>query len=198
MHRLLAAIGLTLLLLLAACGGDDDDDAGDDGSDNGPTATESTDNGDGGAEDTDAPEETDAPEDTGNGGGSSTDFHACDVLTKEEISEVVGYEVIDGVDYLAVSPQATQCEWGPGVYIEVLTEGGPEFYEAVHFGQDVEPVDGVGDEAVWNDGLFEAIEDDNYVAVQLVGYGFAHPGSTEEEKIDVMAELARMALENIP
>jgi hypothetical protein len=191
------------MLLLAACGGGDDDDSANDAP-NDATATEATDNGDDGGdggdgdEETGGPEDTAAPEETDSGGGSGSDFHACDALTKEEISAVVGYEVIDGVDYLAVSPQATQCEYGPGVYVEILTEGGPEFYEAVHFGQDVEPVDGVGDEAVWNDGIFEAIEGDNYVAVQLIGFGFGNPGSTEQDEIDAAAELARMALENIP
>jgi len=200
--RLVGVLGLTLLLLLAACGGDDDDDAGDDGSGNGATATEATDGGDDGGDQTDAPEDTEDSGDDDDDGGDSG-FHACDLMTSEEVSAIVGAEVGEGRDYLATGPGATQCEWASEdsstvVYIEAMTEGGPDWYEAIHFPSgdpgDTEEVDGVGDEATWDTFLdsLDAIEGDKFVAVQPLLF------FSEADDKTVAIELAKLALERVP
>lgn len=209
MLKLWTVLALTFVLLLAACGGDDDDDSGDDGA-NGPTATEATDGGDNG-EETDAPEETDAgddgeetdaPEETGAGDddGGGSDFHACDVMTSEEVGAIVGAEMGEGRDYLATGPGATQCEWisadsANTVYVEVMTEGGPDWYEAIHFeAEDLEEIAGVGDEATWDTFLdsLDAIEGDKFVSVQPIFF------FREVDDKAVAIELAKLALERVP
>jgi hypothetical protein len=175
---LLAALSVLLLVLFAACGGDDDDDSGDDAGNATATAADATQEDDG-----DEPAEETEPADDGDDGGDNesdddgdggSGTHACELLTPEEVSAAVGFEVGEGRDYLAVS-SGTQCEWpftdGGVIYGEVLAEGGADFYEAVTFGSDAEELDGIGDEALFDSLGLQVVDGDRYVAIQNLGPG---------------------------
>jgi hypothetical protein len=155
---------LLLLFLLPACGGGDADTTG---SDNPTAASQTTVEDDGADQDPTAPS-----------GGAGDVGHTCDLITAAEVSAAVGFEVGEGGDYLATAPGATQCEWPGTVYAEVLTEGGRDWFESVHFGEPAfEEVDvpGLGDEALYSEGLglLDAVSGDIYVAVQIIGARFA-------------------------
>ena len=163
------------MLAFAACGGDDDD-SGDGGDSQEPTASAPADGDDGSAN---GEEPTDAPgDDEGNDGNGGQVEHACDLLTPEEVAAAVGVEVGEGRDYLATAQGATNCEWQSPeevtVYMEVLPSGGRDYFDAIHIADsdpafEEEPVDGLGDEAIYSDlGVLDVVDGDGFVSVQIV------------------------------
>lgn len=204
MLKFLSALIAVLMLLAVACGGGDDDDSSDADSDE-PTA-EATDNSDGGddAEDDDA-EETDAPddsddEDEGDDDAVSGD-HACTYITPAELSEILGEEFGEGRDYLATANGATACTWesdaGAAVFVEVLHDGGPDYYDAVHIegfdsGFEETEVDGIGDKAIYSDiGVLDVVDGDKYISVQPVLF------FSDLDELDVSQEIAAIVLANL-
>lgn len=187
-HVKFFAVGLAVLVLLAlvACGGDDDE-SGNDGDGQEPTASAPADgdgnSGDDGEAPTEAPDDDeptgtpgDNDDDENDGSGGQGD-HTCNLLTPEEVSSAVGVEVGEGRDYLATAPGATNCEWqsteeSVTVYAEVLTEGGRDYFDAVHLPDpafEEEPVEGIGDEAIYSDlGVLDVVDGDTFVSVQMV------------------------------
>lgn len=177
MQKFLGALLLALALVAGACGGDDSDGPGDDGANNGGTVTES-------------------PAAGRDGRSSASDFHACDLFTADEISEIFGDQAGEGEDYLAVAADATACSWN-FVFIEVLLEDGPDWYDAVHLADDdsdVEEVGGLGDTAAWDTFLrtLDVVDGDRYLSVQpIVGF-------LDLDAREVAIELAEIALERLP
>jgi hypothetical protein len=199
LFRLFSIFSLAFVVLLAACGGDDDDSDGGDGA--GVTVTSD------GDDDGDEPEPTDEGSDGGDGdddgSGGSEDFQACSLFTVEEISEITGIEMEDGVEGSATVPDGTQCTWEPAdgttaVYVEVVLEDGASWFETLHSVDGEEgfaeatAVPGIGDEAVWDDGVsvLDVVEDDQFVSVQAVLF--------TETELEVAQEIATLALERLP
>lgn len=192
MSRVGLFVGLALVLVVAGCGGDDDSDGG--GGNGGSDAAQATNtpSGNSGGE---TPEATA----TDSEGGNDADFHACSLFTGAEMSEAIGAQVADGRDYLATAAKATNCVWEGDVviYIEVLLEDGPSWYDAIHIvdaEDDVEEVEGLGDEALWNEflGTLDVIEGDRFISIQpLVGF-------SELDSKEVALELAPLTLERLP
>jgi hypothetical protein len=210
--KFLTALGLTLLLLLAACGGDDDDDAGDDAP-NDATATESTDDAGDGDEATDAPDDRGDDDDSGNdeggdddnGGddddGGSADALACELLTPGELATVVDETWGEGDD-TGTTPEASKCTWEnelgtSAIYLEGQTEGGEAWWDIIHDPNDNfdegESVDGLGDKALWQDGLsvLDVLDGDKYISIQVVVF------SQEIDDLAAATELAEMVLARI-
>lgn len=198
MLKLLAFLALSLLLLLAACGGDDDGTSGVD--DDGGATTTQISNGDG--DDDAQPSETENLDgDDDDDRGAPSDFHACDLFTGAEMSDLVGTQMNDGRDYLATADGATNCLWEGDiqVFVEVLLEGGQDWYDAVHFPGandpgDTEDVEGIGDVAIWDSflGTLDTVDDDRFVAVQAI------TSFTDYDDKEVATEVAQAALARLP
>lgn len=203
MLKLLGAFGLTLLLFLAACGGGDDgDDGSTDDAAGEPTATATT-GGDDGGDETQEPEDTEDAGGDATGDGGDSNFHACSLFTAAEVGAVLDAEVSEGRDYLATAPGATQCTWettdgSSAVFIEVLLDGGQDWFDAVHIEgdqlADIEELDGLGDVAVYDKFLntVDVVDDDRFVSVQPVLF------FSDLDDKTVGVELAEMTLERLP
>ncbi|HUF54246.1 MAG TPA: hypothetical protein VMR52_10795 [Dehalococcoidia bacterium] len=156
--RILALSLAALALLLAACGGDDDDD-GDAPAGTAPAAVEVTADDDG--------------DDPTNDNGDVIS-EACTLLTTDEISSALGGNVGEGAPGLPINPAASACQWTStdstvSLFIEVLSEGGRDWFENVQPGRETEPVEGIGDEATFDTiGVLEVIQGDVMVTVQPI------------------------------
>ena len=157
------ALGVGLVLLISACGGGDEPGNESEGQ---PASTPSQTQGAAGS---DAP----TPPTTGNEGSSAAgDVEACSLLTPEEIGEAYGTEIGPGESQRPTNQDASACMW-PGLYLEVLTEGGPDWYETVNFGQNRQPVEGLGDEASMSSpGVLDVVEGDSYISLQVISGPF--------------------------
>jgi hypothetical protein len=173
------------MLAFAACGGGDDDD--DDNGGNGEPTAEATedsdsgddegdDDGDGGEDDEETDEPTeDAGDDDGgddDDGGSDATTAACELLTADEVEDVLGASVgePEPVEY---DETFYGCSWSTegfdSVDISVLEgEGGESLFDFQN--DEAEEVDGLGDRAQWYGdiiGILEVLEDDYYVSVSI-------------------------------
>ena len=182
---LFGLVGLfAALLLLAACGGDDDDggeveaepevtaDQGGSPEENGEQPTE------GEAEPT--ADEGEPAEDEGNGSEDVEEINVCELVSKEEAEATLGRPVLDGVPSTADFTEFS-CDWNAvddfgTMTVRVWTDPArfTEYYELA----EGEPVEGVGNEAKWDDtqGL-EVLTDEYYIGVFTVNFSL-----TDEER----------------
>jgi hypothetical protein len=153
---LFAALALALVV---ACGGDDDEPSVT--QQPGVSATATQDAGDDGGD-----EETDAPDDTGNASGEAID--ACALLTDDEVFAVVG-ETAPGD--LTIDEDTSACFWTRvdpetrvTTEVELIVIAG--IFDS-DFMIDGEPVEGLGNEAVWSEGagIVDALVDNYSVQV---------------------------------
>lgn len=114
-----------------------------------------SDDGDDGDQDA-TPNDNDADDRDGEGSeGVPDDFDACTLLTVEEIAEATGVTVDVGEPF--GDPPFYDCQWtanGGGFDVSLFTgeRDDVEFYFGIGHEAD-EEVDGVGDEAYWDDTL---------------------------------------------
>lgn len=175
-QKLLALATFALVaLLVAACGGDDDDKAS---VTNSPASTATSDGG--GDDDTTTvtatPEET---EDSGDGGDDGGDgdtalgFEACDILTEAQVGDVMERPVTINID----NSYDTSCTYdgAADVGLAVITtfrhgtHQDMQDYFDLPIGEET-PVDGVGDEAQWAEGLgvFEVVQGEYGYDIQII------------------------------
>ncbi|MEO8456612.1 MAG: hypothetical protein ABI559_02255 [Chloroflexota bacterium] len=158
MRRLLISMGFVLAaLLVAACGGDDDNAT----KTAAPTSTQGsgasvTTNGGSSATATTAADETIAPTENSGGGETNNGLAACSLLTDARVAEVMGRDVMAGVE----TPDGSDCTWdgetdvGLSVVLDVKTGSHQDMqdYFDLPIGS-VAPVDGIGDASHWTEGL---------------------------------------------
>ena len=202
------ALGALLVLLAAACG--DDGGGGEAESFDEPTTTD-----DGGAAaSTTVPDTTTA--DTV--GDSSSDQTACDLLTTDDVAELIGQPVVDGED--TPVDGATACLWateansqvadGPitmsvelgaitqEIHGEIQAELDDPANQPLDIGDAAVHVCGVGADgsSCASLGVVDVALGDQYLEVDLGNWGY--PGDFEEGEADAISEaVARQAAANL-
>lgn len=201
MRRRLLAIVVACFLVAAACSGDDGD--GD----------ESTDPSDAGSSDAG----TDDDDDSSDDGGGDVEG-ACDLLSTDEVAELLGQDVQDGEEEDLGEEGATICEWateadseavdGPITLRIELGELSDEVSGQIDEGLAIEanePLD-IGDRAVLVCGLgadgsdctsFDSIAvavGEQYLEVDLGNWGYPQDFD-EDEGIQITEDAARRAVD---
>jgi hypothetical protein len=192
-RSLLITVAAAVTLVILGCGGGDGE--GDTTGDTIPSATQapaSTDAATGSTGPTAQP--TDVPASGNQGSGASVE--ACSLLTAQEVSEALAQEVAEGKPSLATNANASACEWSGGsvsAILEVLTEGGAAWYESVNFGQEDEPIEGIGDKAGFDDiGVLDVVEADRMLSLQIILF------FSEVDELEAAKSLAQIALDRLP
>ena len=205
--RLLGLV-LTFLLLLVACGDD-----GDTGSTDSSDADASTDSDN----DSDSDSDDDSSDDREDG-DSSESAGACDLLTTDEVAELLGQAVEDGEQEDLGEEGATTCEWATEELsqsvdspITLDVELGPltdeisgQIDEALAIEAN-EPLD-IGDRAVLVCGLgadgadctsYDSVAvavGDQYLEVDLGNWGYPDDFS-EDEGVQITVDAAQRAVD---
>jgi hypothetical protein len=141
----------------------------------------------------------------GEGGPGGGTAHACDLLTTEEASDVLGVPALDGVEDDDRTIGGSFCQWradgtpsGEGdpaysVYIDVAGDRGPSDFEenqgrgdpTASTGVPAAPVDGIGDEA-----YFYSLFDDLPSLHVRVGEEYLTIGVSEDDEHPVTVDQA--------
>jgi hypothetical protein len=185
-HLALAAVAVAAALTVSGCGGSDDDDAAAD----------------------DAAEEISSEvDDADDGGDDGVAVEACDLLTDDEIAEVLGDDVEHGV---GGAVGESTCEWHvvdvpdptviPSQVILSIgspnTAAGDEITGESAYGP-TEPVDGVGDGARISSGSLTVLEfpvDGRHCELQVVINDLTN---NHDEAVRIATEIATKVRERL-
>ncbi|HWC30347.1 MAG TPA: hypothetical protein VG845_09725 [Dehalococcoidia bacterium] len=179
--RPLILLGTALIIVpslaLVACGGGDGDESG------GTRIQDSE-----GGSDRDSPD--DAP-------GEEEAIEICDIVSRDEASEALGRDVLEG-EYSVDNFNEATCEWEAeddfGTISVEVRNGDPERFTEFYEFTDGEPVQGIGNRAKWDDtqGL-EVLTDDYYIGVFTVNFSLS-----DEERRERSIDLAEQVLDRLP
>ena len=141
-----------------------------------------------------AAQPTEVPASSNQGSGASVE--ACSLLTAQEVSEALAQEVAEGKPSLATNANASACEWSGGsvsAILEVLTQGGAAWYDSVNFGQEDEPVEGIGDKAGFDDiGVLDVLAGDKMLSLQIILF------FSDVDELEAAKSLAQRVLDRLP